>query len=256
MSRHQPLLEVVADAKTAASRAAAVVVERVASGRAPVLGLATGGTMVPFYADIVVAFRAGMISFSGVSSFNLDEYVGVAPRLPASFHAYMRRHLLDESDLDPARAHVPDGMAPDLAAEASRYEMAIARAGGIDLQVLGIGSNGHIGFNEPGSDFGSRTRVVALSEATRRANTASFPDGAVPGQALSMGIGTILEAREILLLATGAEKAAAIAGAIEGPLSADCPASALRLHPRVRIICDQAAASLLDGRTSDIRRHA
>lgn len=256
MSEHQPLLEIVADAGAAASRAAEIIAARVVSGRVKVLGLATGGTMVPLYANLVAAVRARRLSLGGLTSFNLDEYVGVAPRLPASFHAYMRQHLLGETDLDPARAHIPDGMAPDLAAEASRYEMAIARAGGIDLQVLGIGSNGHIGFNEPGSDFGSRTRVVGLSEATRRANAAEFPDGAVPEQALTMGIATIIEAREILLLAIGAKKAGAIAAAIEGPISPDCPASALRLHAQVRIICDKAAASKLDGPQADIRRRA
>jgi glucosamine-6-phosphate deaminase len=256
MSEHQPLLEIVSDAATAASRAAALVIERIASGRAPVLGLATGVTMVPFYADLVVAFRAGTTSSRGVSSFNLDEYVGVAPSSPASFHAYMRRHLLDHVELDPAHAHVPDGMAVDLAAEAEHYEAQIVSAGGIDLQLLGIGSNGHIGFNEPASDFGSRTRVVELSEETRRANADAFAGGTVPERALTMGIGTILEAREILLLATGEEKAVAIAAALSGPLSPDCPASALRLHPRVRIICDEAAASRLDGPKADIRRHA
>ncbi|RDJ27785.1 glucosamine-6-phosphate deaminase [Bosea caraganae] len=256
MSGRRPQLEVVADAATAAARAAELIAARVVAGRARVLGLATGGTMVPLYAHLVAAVRAGRLSLSAVTSFNLDEYVGVAPQMPASFHAYMRLHLLDEADLDPARAHVPDGMAPDLTAEASRYEMAITRAGGIDLQVLGIGANGHIGFNEPGSDFGSRTRVLELSEATRRANAADFPDGAVPERALTMGIATILEAREIVLLAIGAKKAAAIAAAIEGPLSPNCPASALRLHAQVRIICDKAAASQLDGPQADIRRQA
>lgn len=237
-------------------RAAAFVADRVTSGRARVLGLATGATMVPFYAKLARTVQARRLSLSAIESFNLDEYVGVAPHLPASFHAYMRRNLLDHSDLGPARAHIPNGLAPDLAAEASRYEMAIARAGGIDLQLLGIGGNGHIGFNEPGSDFGSRTRVVELSEATRQANASAFPDGAVPEQALTVGIATILEAREILLLATGAEKAEAIAAALTGTLSAACPASALRLHPRVTIICDDAAASLLDGPKTDIRRRA
>ncbi|TCR70126.1 glucosamine-6-phosphate deaminase [Bosea sp. BK604] len=256
MSEHRPQLEITRDAATAAARAAEIVASRVASGAAKVLGLATGGTMVPVYAHLVAAVQARKLSFHGVTGFNLDEYVGVAPHLPASFHAYMRQHLFALTDFAPDHAHIPDGLAPDLAAEASRYEMAIAQAGGIDLQLLGIGSNGHIGFNEPGSDFASRTRVVELSEATRRANAVAFPDGAVPEQALTMGVGTILQARDILLLATGVEKAGAIAAAIEGPLSTDCPASALRLHQRVRIICDEAAASELDGPTADIRRRA
>lgn len=256
MSEQMPRLEIISGAGAAVSRAAAIVIERIVSGRAPVLGLATGGTMIPFYADIAVAFRARMISFQGVTSFNLDEYAGVAPSSHASFHAYMRRHLLAHVDLDPARAHIPDGMAADLDAGASRYEIAIKRAGGIDLQVLGIGSNGHIGFNEPGSDFGSRTRVVPLSEQTRQDNAPDFAGEPVPERALTMGIATILEAREILLLAVGTKKAEAIAAAIEGPLSTACPASALRLHPNVRIICDEAAASKLAGPKTDIRRRA
>lgn len=256
MSGHRPLLEIVRDGPAAAARAAVLVGRQLAPGRTPVLGLATGGTMVPVYAALAEAVMSGRLSLRDATGFNLDEYVGVPPSAPASFHAYMRRHLLAHADLAPERVHIPDGMAPDLAAEASRYETAIARAGGIDLQLLGIGSNGHIGFNEPGSDFASRTRVVPLDERTRQDNTADFAGDPVPEQALTMGIGTILEAREILLLAVGARKAEAIAAALEGPLSTACPASALQLHPRVQIICDEAAASKLAGRSAAIRRQA
>jgi glucosamine-6-phosphate deaminase len=161
----------------------------------------------------------------------------------------MREQLFAHVDIEPRRTHIPDGTARDIAAEAARYEARIQAAGGIDLQLLGIGANGHIGFNEPGSDFSSRTREVELDEATRLDNAGHFPDRAVPERAITMGIATILEARRIVLLATGKEKAAAIAAAIEGPLTTDCPASALRLHREVHVICDEAAAARLTPRT-------
>jgi glucosamine-6-phosphate deaminase len=255
MKQHLPHLEVVADAATVAARAAARIVARLQSTAVTTLGLATGATMAPLYARLVAAHRAGDISFSTAFSFNLDEYVGVAPEQNGSFHAYMQKHLFEHIDIAPGRTHVPDGAAADLALEAARYESLIAAAGGIDLQLLGIGSNGHIGFNEPGSAFSSRTRDVELTETTRRA--ANFPGRAVaPERAITMGIATILEARHILLLATGAEKAAAVAAAIEGPLSTECPASALRLHGRVHILCDRAAASRLSQQPDGLRRSA
>ena len=160
--------------------------------------------MRPVYARLVAAARAGDVSFRAVSSFNLDEYVGVASQSPGSFHAYMQEHLFGHVDMEPGRARIPDGMAGDIAAEAARYEALIAAAGGIDLLLLGIGANGHIGFNEPGSDFTSRTREIRLDEATRIANAHNFPyPASVPERAITMGIATILEARSILLIATG-----------------------------------------------------
>jgi glucosamine-6-phosphate deaminase len=256
MSLHQPLLEVLADARAAASRTAMLVRDRISAGGRAVLGLATGATMVPVYAELVAFARADGLSFRDMSSFNLDEYVGVPPSAPASFHAYMQRHLLAHVDLAVSRTHIPDGMAVDLEVEAARYEGAIAGAFGIDLQLLGIGNNGHIGFNEPGSDFHSRTRVVTLSEQTRQANAEAFAPGEAPERALTVGIATILEAREIVLLATGTEKAEAIAAALLGPISTDCPASALRQHPRVRIICDEAAAAGIGGASEAARGRA
>jgi glucosamine-6-phosphate deaminase len=162
----------------------------------------------------------------------------------------MREQLFAHIDIESGRTHIPDGFARDIAAEAARYEAVIEAAGGIDLQLLGIGANGHIGFNEPGSDFSSRSREIELDEATRLANAGDFPGRAVPECAITMGIATILEARRIVLLATGREKAAAIAAAIEGPLTTDCPASALRLHRDVHVICDEAAAGKLTPRRS------
>jgi glucosamine-6-phosphate deaminase len=252
-----PRIEVMDTADAVAERAAALVIATLHSTGVTTLGLATGATMAPLYARLVAAHRAGAISFRNAFSFNLDEYVGVAPGSPGSFRAFMQRHLFEQIDIEPGRTHIPDGTARNLAAEARRYEALIAAAGGIELQLLGIGANGHIGFNEPGSDFSSRTREVRLDEATRLGNAGSFPDSAsAPERAITMGIATILEARGILLLATGREKAAAIAAAIEGPLTTACPASALRQHGNVQILCDEAAASALARRPDNGVRRA
>lgn len=214
-----------------------------------VLGLATGDTTLPIYAGLVEAHRANGVSFRHATTFNLDEYAGLSRGHPASFARFMREALLSHVDIDPGRVHLLDGAAPDPTAEAERYERAIRAAGGIDLQLLGIGANGHIGFNEPGSALNSRTRCVTLEPSTRDANRHAFPGGErVPGQALTMGIGTILEAREIVLAATGAAKASAIACAVDGPVTPDCPASALQAHPAATIICDRAAAAGLHPR--------
>ena len=255
MTEHAPRIEVAGNVSALAERATAHVIARLHDRRPVTLGLATGATMTPVYARLVAATRAGLISFRTVSSFNLDEYVGLAPQSPGSFHAYMQQHLFRHVDMEAGRAQIPDGSADDIAAEAARYEAQIAAAGGIDLLILGIGANGHIGFNEPGSDFASRTREVRLDEATRIANAINFPDPAsLPERAITMGIATILEARSILLVARGAEKAAAIAAAIEGPITAACPASALRLHGNVDILCDEPAAAALTRRPHNNNR--
>jgi glucosamine-6-phosphate deaminase len=257
MRLHPPRIEIAGTADAMAERAAQLVIATLRSTGVTTLGLATGATMAPLYARLAAMNRAGEISFRNTFSFNLDEYVGVPPQSPASFHATMKRHLFDHIDIEPGRTHIPDGTARNLAAEARRYEALIAAAGGIDLQLLGIGANGHIGFNEPGSDFASRTREVVLDETTRLGNAGHFPDRAsAPERAITMGIATILEARAILLLATGPEKAAAIAAAIEGPLTPACPASALRLHDNVQILCDEAAASALANRPDNGARRA
>jgi glucosamine-6-phosphate deaminase len=256
MREHLPSIDILSNRDAVASRAAGVIIDGVASKHVRTLGLATGGTMVQLYGRLVAAFRSGNVSFENVTTFNLDDYVGVPSAAPGSFRAFMRRYFIDLVDIDPTRAHMPDGMAGDVATEAVRYETLIRQTGGIDMQLLGIGRNGHIGFNEPGSDFGSRTREVCLTDETRAANAAFFvQDAGVPQRAVTMGIGTILEAKEILLVAMGAHKAEAIGAAISGPISIMCPASALRRHPRVHIICDEAAASQIEGRvTSLVRR--
>ena len=235
------------DAASVAASAAAVIADQLARRPSSTLGLATGRTMEPAYAELRARIASGALDASAFTSFNLDEYVGLPASDPRSYRAYMDRLLFDACGDVAGRTHVPDGMQADLAHEAARYEAAIARAGGIDLQLLGLGSNGHIGFNEPGSDFGSRTRPVTLTRETRRQNAAMFggdPD-AVPARALTMGIATILEARRILLVVTGASKAAILAQAIDGPLTTAVTGSVLRTHGDCLAIIDQEAAASL-----------
>lgn len=221
-----------------------VITRTLAHAPDSVLGLATGATMVPVYAWLREAVRQRRLSFARASSFNLDEYAGLDATRPSSFSATMRAELFAHADFAPGRTHVPDGAAADVGAEAARYEAAVRASGGISLQLLGIGRNGHIGFNEPGSSFDSETRVVTLSEATRTANRGCFPTKQdVPHLAITMGIGTILRARTILLLATGAAKAAPVAAAWAGPRGPACPASALQGHPEVYFACDREAAA-------------
>jgi glucosamine-6-phosphate deaminase len=208
------------------------------------LGLATGSTMQEIYRGLVAAHRRGL-DLSGLTTFNMDEYLGLGPENPGSFAAYMQSALFGPADMAAASCHVPPGRTEYGDAAAIAYERAIAEAGGIDLQLLGIGENGHIAFNEPGSSFASRTRVVELAPMTRSANRSGFSGGEVPRRAITIGIATILEARALLLLATGERKAEALAGALDGPVDEACPASAIRLHPRATVICDRAAASRL-----------
>jgi glucosamine-6-phosphate deaminase len=233
------------DAEAAAARVAGIVAATLRARPDAVLGLATGETMRAVYARLVALHRAGTAHFADATTFNLDEYVGVAPDHPASFHSFMRETLFAPLGLDPARTHLPRGDAADPDAEARRYEASIAAAGGIDLQLLGIGRNGHLAFNEPTSSLGSRTRVKTLTETTRTANAPAFAPGPVPRHAITMGIATILEARACVLLATGAAKAAAVTRMVEGPLGADCPATALQFHPDATVVLDDAAAAHL-----------
>ncbi|MBE3639634.1 glucosamine-6-phosphate deaminase [Mangrovicoccus algicola] len=233
-----------------AARAAGAVADRIADLLAArpgaVLGLATGGTMEPVYAALIDRAGQGRFPAARFTSFNLDEYVGLGPDHPQSYHVYMRRHLFGPLGLPPGQAHLPRGDAPDLEAEAARYEAAIAAAGGIDLQLLGIGANGHIGFNEPSSSLVSRTRVKTLARKTVEDNRRFFgPGEPVPRHALTMGIGTVMDAAEVVLLATGAAKAQAVAAMVEGPLSASCPASILQMHAKATLVCDRAAAAAL-----------
>jgi glucosamine-6-phosphate deaminase len=215
-----------------------------------VLGLATGRTMEQVYDRLVAKHQEGGLDFSRCRTFNLDEYIGVPPEDEHSYRFYMNHHLFNRVNIDLANTRVPDGMATDLRAGAARYELLIQEAGGIDLQLLGIGEAGHIGFNEPLSALKSRTREKALTPVTRKQNAAMFggnPDN-VPERAVTMGVGTILDARELLLLATGAAKASILAKAVEGPITAMISASAIQLHPSCKVIIDAAAARELKER--------
>lgn len=232
--------------KILAAELAAEIRAHAASGRrGPVLGLPTGGTPLALYREWVRMHREDGLSFAGVSTFNLDEY-WPAPA-GASFADFMREHLFQHVDLRPERIHLLDGAVPaaGVAAECARYEAAIRAAGGLDLQILGIGVNGHVGFNEPGSPADSRTRRVRLAELTVQRAARSQPAWAGCFEALTMGVATILEARRIVVLAFGAEKAAIVARALDGPEDADCPASLLRRHPRVEWLLDVAAARIV-----------
>ncbi len=229
------------------ARVAADVVAGVVARRpAAVLGVATGSSPVGVYAELARRVEDGRLDLSGVTAFALDEYVGLPAGHPQAYAAVVARDVTGPLRLDPARVHVPDGGAADLEAAAEDYERAIADAGGVDLQLLGIGGNGHVGFNEPTSSFGSRTRIKTLTARTRADNARFFasPDE-VPLHCLTQGLGTILGARRLLLVAQGEGKAAAVAAAVEGPLTSMCPGSALQLHPRATVVVDEAAAARL-----------
>lgn len=222
--------ETVADYAALSQRAAEILLAGIRRDPRLVLGLPTGRTPVGMYERVVAECAREYHCFRDVTTFNLDEYVGIAREHPGSYFTFMKQHLFDHIDIDRANAHIPDGTAPD------RYERQIATAGGLGLTFLGLGGNGHIAFNEPGTPFASRTRVVALSEHTRAANASLFPDGRVPTHAITMGIATILESREIVLLAAGANKRAAIERLRSGEVTEEFPASALWWHRNVHVI--------------------
>ncbi len=208
-----------------------------------VLGLATGSTPRALYRELVRMHREQGLDFRGVTTFNLDEYVGLSPEHPASYHAFMREHFFAQVNIAAERIHIPDGLTRDVPVFCRSYEDAIHAAGGIDLQVLGIGTDGHIGFNEPSSSLASRTRIKTLTAQTRRDNARFFASaGEVPLHVITMGVGTIMDARRVLLLAFGEKKAAAVAAAVEGPITAMQPASILQMHPAAHCLIDEPAA--------------
>ena len=242
---------IVRDADEAGALAADRIAALVARKPDAVLGLATGSTPLPVWA----ALRERGLNLSRVRGFALDEYLGLPPGHPESYRAVIDREVVVPLRLDPALVRVPGDDGGTVATAGPRYEEAIRAAGGVDLQILGIGRTGHIGFNEPGSSLASRTRVKTLTDATRADNARFFasPDD-VPRHCLTQGLGTILEARELVLLAFGAPKADAVAGAVEGPVSASLPGSVIQLHPDVTVLVDEAAASKL--RFADYYRSA
>ena len=241
-------LHVSDDAAAAAAAAASIVAEQLRRKPESVLGLATGRTSLGIYDELVRLHDAGAADFSRAHTLNLDEFIGLSSKDGHSFCAFMEKHLFRRINIPTAHVHFLDGNAPNLEAECLRYERLIDSLGGIDLQLLGIGANGHIGFNEPSSGLHARTHRARLKLGTRRAN-ASFFGGkvrAVPREALSMGMATILESSRIVLVAMGRSKARAVEAAVAGRISTRQPASFLQLHPEVEIIVDrQAAARLL-----------
>src|SRR5437588_1932147 len=233
----------------AASLVARLVAHDLRSNPHLLLGLATGRTMEQVYGHLVRLHKDKTLDFSLCSTFNLDEYVGLSPSDPNSYRHYMDQHLFRHVNVDPRNTHLPNGLADDLDAECRRYEALIQRFGGIDLQLLGIGKAGHIGFNEPLSALRSRTRVKALTPTTSKQNAAFFGgEDKVPRRAITMGVGTIIEARRCVLLATGSSKAEVIAQAVEGPITSMVTASTLQLHPRCTVIVDEAASTKLKER--------
>jgi glucosamine-6-phosphate deaminase len=228
------------------SRLAADMISRLIEDRPDaVLGLATGSTPVGLYEELVKRHKAGL-DFSRVTTFNLDEYYGLHGEHPASYNYYMWEHLFGKINISKEKVNLPNGAAPDPEEECRRYEDKIAAAGGIDLQILGIGSNAHIGFNEPGTPFGSVTSLVKLAPATIQANARFFErEEDVPRKAFSMGIKSIMRCRSIVLLANGEGKADAVAAAVQGPVTEEVPASVLQLHPNCTFILDEAAAKKL-----------
>jgi glucosamine-6-phosphate deaminase len=223
------------------------IADAVAAKPDSVLGLPTGRSPVAAYAALAGMCERGEVDFSRVTTFNLDEFAGIPPNHAGSFRRFMEHHFFGRINIDPRRVHFLDGIAPDLGAECDRYETAIATAGGIDLQIVGIGANGHIGFNEPGDELVSRTHRVTLHEVTRRENAALFGGDPteVPREALSMGMATILRASCIVLIATGERKARCVERTVRGPLTTRLPASFLQTHRHVELFLDRGAASLL-----------
>ena len=211
-----------------------------------VLGLATGSSPIPAYRELVRLYQEGVVDFSRATTFNLDEYIGISEQHPCSYHRFMEEQLFSHVNIRREATHVPDGNAPDLQAAAHSYDRAIEEAGGIDVQLLGIGRNGHIGFNEPGEQFVYGCHVVNLTESTISANKRFFAsEEEVPRQAVSLGIGSIMNARQVLLIATGESKARAVRDTLLGEVTPDVQASILRTHRNVVFLLDEGAASML-----------
>lgn len=240
---------IVKDEQEMGQRAARLIVEDMREHITYVLGLATGSTPIPLYKELIRMHRQEGLDFSTVISFNLDEYVGLPPDHDQSYRHFMNENFFKHININLKHTHVPDGTITDfgqIEAYCRKYEAMIEDVGGIDYQVLGIGANGHIGFNEPGSSLGSLTRIKTLTEQTRKDNARFFGSlEQVPRYAITMGIGTIMKARKVVLLATGTSKAEAVRAALEGPVTTMCPASALQLHRFTTFVIDEAAASKL-----------
>lgn len=234
------LVVIHSNPEEASKQAAKIVADQIRRKADSVLGLSTGNTPLAAYAELIRMHREEGLDFSAVTTFNLDEYFGIPRDHPQSFYRHIHENFLDHINVKPENVHIPDGFSIDFTKTCVEYEAAIRNAGGIDLQILGIGRTGHIGFNEPTSSLASRTRLKTLSDETIADN--SRISGEIPTISITMGIGTILDARRILLLATGGKKADAVAKAIEGPITSSVSASALQMHGDVTIILDEDAA--------------
>ena len=234
------------DYQAMSRRAAAIIAAQVTLKPDCVLGLATGSTPIGAYAQLVKWYQQGDLSFAQVKSANLDEYRGLAPDHDQSYRYFMQHNLFNHVDIKPENTNVPNGMAADPGAECSRYDQVIQDLGGVDLQLLGMGHNGHIGFNEPADEFVRETHVVDLTESTIQANARFFASAdEVPRQAMTMGIQTIMQARKVLVAVSGQGKAEIVKRAFTGPVTPQVPASILQMHPDVILVGDKAALSLL-----------
>ncbi len=244
--RRSPRVTIFPDEQEVAQALARRIADLIASHPRLVLGLPTGRTPLALYRELVALHGVG-VDFSGVTTFNLDEFLGIPPSHPGSYRSFMEQHLFRHVNVKPENRHFLDGSTRDSDAECLRYEQAIAVAGGIDLQILGIGTNGHIGFNEPARTLESRTHRALLKPETRRSNAALFggDPANVPSEALSMGMATILHSRAIVLLATGQSKASCVERVVHGPLTTELPGSFLQLHDDVDIMLDEPAAQRL-----------
>ncbi|MGM0846046.1 MAG: glucosamine-6-phosphate deaminase [Bacillota bacterium] len=232
----------VNDYEELSKKAAQLVIDRVNTSPNSILGLATGGTPKGLYKQLVKCHKRGEVSFQDVSTFNLDEYEGLPSSHPNSYYHYMHERFFAHIDIQLNRTHIPRGTSEDILEECHRYEEEIRSHGGIDLQILGIGKNGHIGFNEPGTPFSTRTHIVQLTHTTRKANARYFDSfDEVPRRAITMGINTIMKSKEILLLISGEAKQAAVKRLFQDEISEDFPAAILRTHPKVIVIVDQSA---------------
>lgn len=241
------LVVMVKDKEEMATQAAAIIASQIRRKPDSVLGFATGSTPLGLYKELIRLHREEGLSFSKVTTFNLDEYVGLPPRHPQSYNHFMWTNLFEHLDVTPEKVHMPDGMAEDIDGFCEWYEERIAKVGGIDIQILGIGANGHLAFNEPGSSLGSRTRIKTLTGTTMRDNARFFDDAdKVPRFAITMGIGTIMEAKRLLLLASGEAKAEAIRMTLEGPVTAMVPATIVQMHRYAQLLLDPEAASRLE----------
>jgi glucosamine-6-phosphate deaminase len=232
---------------TASSLAAKVIVSQIKQKPNSVLGMATGNTQLLLYKELIRLYKNGLVDFSEITAFNLDEYIGLDPNHPSSYHSYMWNNFFNHINIKNHRVHIPNGIAPDIDEHCKQYEGAIKASDGIDLQLLGLGADGHIGFNEPTSSLSSRTRIKTLTKKTIEDNAPLFDnENEMPRHVITMGVGTIMESKICLLLAFGEQKAEALRQTVEGAICSNVPASILQMHPRTIIIADEEAASKLD----------